>query len=152
MFVASRLRSSRSSTGEPHERFSSVFAVRTLLLCLLAIRPKKYMCVSGFKLKKLGMAGRNNILFCQNILFSRWYQYWEAVRKTTWNTIDSIQYYHTTDRYEAHIYLSIYLSILSQPRKEDIRTGAQRHRAKKKEIIKSRIGKVIKLKLCYRRG
>ena len=30
------------------------------------------------------------------------------------------------------IYLSIYIYILSQPRKEDIRTGAQRHRAKKK--------------------
>ena len=29
--------------------------------------------------------------------------------------------------------LSIYLYILSQPRKEDIRTGAQRHRAKKKK-------------------
>ena len=27
------------------------------------IRPKKYMCVSGFKLRKLGMVGRNNILF-----------------------------------------------------------------------------------------
>ena len=38
--------------------------------------------------------------------------------------------------------LSIYLYILSQPRKEDIRTGVQRHRAKKKERIKSRIGKV----------
>ena len=36
---------------------------------------------------------------------------------------------------------------MSQPRKEDIRTGAQRHRAKKKERIKSRIGKVKKLKV-----
>ena len=35
-----------------------------------------------------------------------------------------------------------YLYILSQSRKEDIRTGAQRHRAKKKERIKSKIGKV----------
>ena len=41
--------------------------------------------VSGWKKKtnKLGMVGRNNILFCQNILFSRWCQNWEAVRKTT---------------------------------------------------------------------
>ena len=45
------------------------------------------------------------------------------------------------------IYLSIYLSTLSQPRKEDIRTGAQRHRAKEKERIKSKIGKVKKLKV-----
>ena len=29
--------------------------------------------------------------------------------------------------------LSVYLYILSQPHKEDIRTGAQRHRAKKKD-------------------
>ena len=36
------------------------------------------------------------------------------------------------------IYLSIYLYILSQPRKEDIRTGAQRHRAKKKKEYKAR--------------
>ena len=35
-------------------------------------------------------------------------------------------------------YLSIYLYILSQPRKEDIRTGAQRHRAKKKKEYKAR--------------
>ena len=42
--------------------------------------------------------------------------------------------------------ISIYLCILSQPRDEDFRTGAQRHRAKKKERIKSKIGKVIKLK------
>ena len=35
--------------------------------------------------------------------------------------------------------ISISLCILSQPRKEDIRTSAQRHRAKKKERIKSRI-------------
>ena len=34
--------------------------------------------------------------------------------------------------------LSIYLFILSQSRKEDFRTGAQRHRAKKKERIKAR--------------
>ena len=34
--------------------------------------------------------------------------------------------------------LSIYLYILSQPRKEDIRTGAQRHRAKKKKEYKAR--------------
>ena len=40
-------------------------------------------------------------------------------------------------------YLSIY--ILSQPREEDIRTGVQRHRAKKKGRIKSNIGKVKKL-------
>ena len=40
--------------------------------------------------KKLGMVGRNNNLFCQNILFSRWCQNWEAVRKTTWNIIDSM--------------------------------------------------------------
>ena len=33
---------------------------------------------------------------------------------------------------------SIYLYILSQPRKEDIRTGAQRHRAKKKKEYKAR--------------
>ena len=43
------------------------------------------------------------------------------------------------------IYLSIYLYILSQPRKEDIRASAQRHHAKKKERIKSKIGKVKKL-------
>ena len=47
--------------------------------------------------------------------------------------------------------LSIYLYILSQPRKEDIRTGAQRHRAKKKERIKSRIGKVKKLKVMLQK-
>ena len=33
---------------------------------------------------------------------------------------------------------SIYLYILSQPRKEDIRTGAKRHRAKKKKEYKAR--------------
>ena len=42
--------------------------------------------------------------------------------------------------------LSIYLCILSQPCEEDFRTGAQQHRAKKKERIKSKIGKVKKLK------
>ena len=47
--------------------------------------------------------------------------------------------------------LSIYLCILSQPRKEDIRTGAQRHRAKKKERIKSRIGKVKRLKVMLQK-
>ena len=35
------------------------------------------------------MVGRNNILFCQNILFGRWFQNWEAVRKTT-KHIDSV--------------------------------------------------------------
>ena len=42
--------------------------------------------------------------------------------------------------------------MLSQPRKEDIRTGAQRHRAKKKERIKSRIRKVKKLKVMLQKG
>ena len=32
------------------------------------------------------MVGWNYILFCQNILFSRWCQNWEAVRKATKNT------------------------------------------------------------------
>ena len=45
----------------------------------------------------------------------------------------------------------ICLCILSQPRKEDIRTGAQRHRAKKKERIKSRIGKVKKLNVMLQK-
>ena len=45
----------------------------------------------------------------------------------------------------------IYICILSQPRKEDIRTGAQRYRAKKKEKIKSRIGKVKKLKVMLQK-
>ena len=40
--------------------------------------------------------------------------------------------------------LSIYIE--SQPRKKDIRTGTQRHCAKKKERIKSKLGKVNKLK------
>ena len=53
------------------------------------LRPKKYMCVSGFRLKKLGMVEWNNISFCQNILFSRWCQNCEAVRKTTCD-IDSM--------------------------------------------------------------
>ena len=49
-------------------------------------------------------------------------------------------------------FVSIYLCILSQPRKENIRTGAQRHRAKKKkERIKSRIGKVKKLKFMLQK-
>ena len=47
--------------------------------------------------------------------------------------------------------LSIYLYILSQPGKEDIRTGVQRHHAKKKEIIKSKIGKVKKLKVMLQK-
>ena len=60
---------------------------------VFVLRPKKnvHVCVfqvSGWK-KKLGMVGRNNILFCQNILFSRWCQNCEAVRKTTWD-IDSM--------------------------------------------------------------
>ena len=42
--------------------------------------------------------------------------------------------------------LSIYLYRL-KPRKEDLRTGAQRHRAKKKERIKSKKGNVKKLKV-----
>ena len=44
------------------------------------------MCVCVFQVsgwKKLGMVGRNNILFCQNSLLSRWCQNLEAVRKTT---------------------------------------------------------------------
>ena len=42
----------------------------------------------------------------------------------------------------------LYLYILSQPGKGDIRAGAQRHGAKnKKERIKSKIGKVKKLKV-----
>ena len=45
----------------------------------------------------------------------------------------------------------LFLCILSQPRKEDIRTGAQRHRAKKKERIKSRIGKVKKLNVMLQK-
>ena len=44
-----------------------------------------------------------------------------------------------------------YLCILSQLCKEDIRTGAKRHRAKKKERIKSRIGKVKKLKVMLQK-
>ena len=40
---------------------------------------------------------------------------------------------------------------MSQPRKEDIRTGAQRHHAKKKERIKRRIGKVKKLKVMLQK-
>ena len=37
--------------------------------------------------KKLGMVGRNNILFCQNILFSMWCQNCEAARKTRRNIV-----------------------------------------------------------------
>ena len=48
------------------------------------------------------------------------------------------------------IHLS-HLYILSQPRKEDIRTGAQRHRTKKRERIKSKIGKVKKLKVMLQK-
>ena len=48
-----------------------------------------YVCFRFQAEKKLGMVGRNNILFCQNILFSRWCQNCEAVRKTTWD-IDSM--------------------------------------------------------------
>ena len=47
--------------------------------------------------------------------------------------------------------LSIYLCILSQPRKEEIRTGAQMHHAKKKEKINSRIGKIKKLKVMLQK-
>ena len=47
--------------------------------------------------------------------------------------------------------LSIYLYILPQPCKEDIGTGSQRHRAKKKERIKSKIGKVKKLKVMLQK-
>ena len=45
----------------------------------------------------------------------------------------------------------LYVCILSQPRKEDIRTGAQRHRAKKKERVKRRIAKVKKLKVMLQK-
>ena len=65
------------------------------------LRPKKNICVfqiSGWN--KLGMVGQNNILFCQNILFSRC-QNCEAVRKTTWD-IDYDQYCNTTDRYDMY--------------------------------------------------
>ena len=47
--------------------------------------------------------------------------------------------------------MSFYLHILSQPRKENIRIGAQRHRAKKKERIQSKIGKVEKLKVMLQK-
>ena len=34
------------------------------------LMPKNiYMCVSGFSSEKLGMVGRHNILFCENILY-----------------------------------------------------------------------------------
>ena len=39
----------------------------------------------------------------------------------------------------------IYLFILSQPGEKDFRTGAQRHRAKKKRKNKNNIGKVKKV-------
>ena len=45
----------------------------------------------------------------------------------------------------------IYLYILSQHHKEDIRTGARRHRAKKKERIKSKIGKIKKVKVMLQK-
>ena len=47
---------------------------------------------------------------------------------------------------EGERYLSIFLYMLSQSRKEDIRSGAQMHRTKKIERIKSKIGEVKKLK------
>ena len=63
--------------------------IYTVSTSFLFIRPKKNICVFQVSSKKkLGMVGRNNILFCQNILFGRWCQNWEAVRKTTWNIID----------------------------------------------------------------
>ena len=46
---------------------------------------------------------------------------------------------------------SIYPYILSQSRKEDIRKGAQMHRAKKIERIKSKIGEVKKLKVMLQK-
>ena len=50
-------------------------------------KKKTYVCFRFQAEKKLGMVGRNNILFCQNILFSRWCC--EAVSKKTWD-IDSM--------------------------------------------------------------
>ena len=47
--------------------------------------------------------------------------------------------------------MQIDLYVLSQPRKEDIWTGAQKHHAKKKERIKSKIGKVKKLKVMLQK-
>ena len=59
---------------------------------------KKNVCVWSWK--QLGMVGQNNILFCQNILFIRWCQNWEAVRKNNMKYYWLYdQYYHTTDRY-----------------------------------------------------
>ena len=46
---------------------------------------------------------------------------------------------------------SIYLYRLSQSRKEAIRTGAQMHRAKKKERIKSKIGEVKRLNVMLQK-
>ena len=50
------------------------YTVFTLSVCpsvtfWFFVRPKKYMCVSGSALKKLGMVCRHNILCCQNILY-----------------------------------------------------------------------------------
>ena len=65
------------------------------------------MCVSGFRLKKkkLGMVGRNNILFCQNILFSRSLVMSElgSSEKNNMKYCLYDQYYKMTDRYEVQI-------------------------------------------------
>ena len=56
------------------------------------------------------------------------------------------------DQDQDSLLVNISVSILlCQPRKEDIRTGAQRIRAKKKERIKSRIGKVNKLRVMLQK-
>ena len=63
------------------------------------------MCVSGFRLKKLGMVGQNNILFCQNILFSKSLVMSElgSSEKNNMKYCLYDKYYKTTDRYEMHI-------------------------------------------------
>ena len=50
-----------------------------------------------------------------------------------------------------HTAVSVYLFILSQPREEDFQTGVQRHRAKKRKIINSKIGKVKMLKVMLQK-
>ena len=58
----------------------------------------------------------------------------------------------SVERTDLNFKISVALvCILSQPHKEDILTGVQRHRAKKKERIKSRIGKVKKLKVILQK-
>ena len=78
--------------------------IKTVLLCSFKtrfwiIRPKKYICVfqvSGWK--KLGMVGRNNILFCQKVMSELGRS--ERNKRRYW-LYD--QYYNTADRYEVHV-------------------------------------------------